>query len=165
MVQTFCEFNQLTEQMMISTYASFEATIRVVILGSEFKMKASLVIIIVWHTHSQTLREVFSCNSHFFSCALGRLCIFFFLYGCVAITSNKRIFFNRLFGNKTIFTSQWMYGVARAVRLKPRLQVPDVVQNLPGVDKLDSSEQGRAKQVAILMRFISVEGDGRNSSF
>lgn len=103
MVQTFCEFNQLTEQMMISTYASFEATFRVVILGSEFKMKASLVIIIVWHTHSQTLREVSSCNSHFFSCALGHLCLFFFLYGCVTITSNKRIFFNRLFGNKTIF--------------------------------------------------------------
>ena len=29
-----------------------------------------------------------------------------------------------------------MYGVARAVRLKPRLQVPDV-------DKLESSEQAR----------------------
>ena len=58
-----------------------------------------------------------------------------------------------------------MYGVARAVRLKPRLQVPDIVQNLPGVDKLESSEQARAKQVAILMRFISVDGDGHYFSF
>lgn len=98
-----CEFNHLTEQMMILTYASFEATFLVVILGSEFKMKASPAINIVWHTHSQTLREVFSCNSHFFSCDSGHLCLFFTLYGRVTIMNNKRTFLNRLFGNKTIF--------------------------------------------------------------
>lgn len=58
-----------------------------------------------------------------------------------------------------------MYGVARAVRLKPRLQVLDMVQNLPGVDKLESSEQARAKQVAILVIFISLDGDAHNFSF
>ena len=57
-----------------------------------------------------------------------------------------------------------MYGVARAVRLKPRLQVPDIVQNLPGVDKLESSEQARAKQVAILVIFILLDGDAHNFS-
>lgn len=90
---------------------------------------------------------------------------FLFIWVCCYNEQQTDFFLTVCLVTKPFFTSQWMYGVARAVRLKPRLQVPDIIQNLPGVDKLESSEQARAKQVAILMRFISVDGDGHNFSF
>ena len=52
---------------------------------------------------------------------------FLFIWVCYYNEQQTDFFLTVCLVTKPFFTSQWMYGVARAVRLKPRLQVPDII--------------------------------------